>query len=192
MTKINPFDPNAHEEMKSFDPLPPGWYPMQIITAEVCKTKSGDGSYVKLEWEIVESMRPDLKGRRVWENLNLWNSNPDAVDIANRMLASICKAVGLGQIDDTDLLLARPMAVKVKIRPAEGQYEAQNSCTGFDAIAKRFAHGSPVPAQQTATMPPPSGATAAVPPPASAVPPASSGPGVQPAPGAAPWGPQTQ
>lgn len=142
MVQIGNYDASQHDPNKALDPLPPGWYPMQIVASSVEKTQNGQGQYLKLEFEMIESAAPQLKGRKAWDRLNLWNQNAQAVDIANRTLSAICHATGVMQVQDTEALHHKPLAVKVKVRPAEGEYEPQNEVTGYDAFNARFPSGA--------------------------------------------------
>ena len=155
MAQLN-FDPNQYEPIKPFELIPGGWYGMHIVASEVKNTKAKDGQYLELEYEMLEAMHPDLKGRKVWDRLNMWNQNQQAVDIANRILSAICKAVGVtGEIKDTSVLHGKPIAVKIKVRPARDGYDATNEVAGYKAMAEQFTPGAPVGAP-TMTPPPPS------------------------------------
>jgi Protein of unknown function (DUF669) len=81
------FDPNS-VEVASFSPLPAGEYVAAIVKSDWKKTKSGTGQYLEL---IVEILDGESKGRRVFDRLNLHNSNPKAVEIAEKRLQQICK-----------------------------------------------------------------------------------------------------
>jgi hypothetical protein len=160
------YNPNEHEPNQgSFDPMPAGWYAMHIIDSQVRKTRDGQGQFLELTWEILEQYHPDLKGRRAWDRLNLWNNNQKAVDIANGTLSQICRSIGqLEQWSDTNVLHNRPAAVKLKVRAATEQYEATNEVSGYDAVASRFQVGAPVNVQTAAPPPaaPPTGTPAPV------------------------------
>jgi len=147
-----PFDPNEKEPAKAFDILPTAWYAMQIVDSENREAKTEGHAYLWLELEMIEAVHPELKGRKVWARLNLWNSNQQAVDIAERELTAICHAVGhLTAVTDTDVLHGKPMAVKVKAVPAKGEYDASNDVKGYEAYAARFGAGVPVPVSTGAT-----------------------------------------
>ncbi len=105
-----------------FSPLPAGNYVGEILAADVTKTKKGD-DMLKLEIQI--------GGRRVWDHLNLWNSNPKAVEIAKERLSQIGGALGMNKIADTDHLLAKSLGVKLGIRDG-GQY---NEVLGYSAAS---------------------------------------------------------
>lgn len=174
MANLN-FNPNAHEPSDpnrvAGEVFPAGWYAMQIVESEMKETSSGPQMLV-LTFEMVEAAHPQLKGRRIWVNLNLYNPNPKTVEIAQRDLSAICKAIGqMGELSDSNMLHNRPMAVKAKVKPAKGEYEARNEATAFDSASARFANGVPQPAS-TMSAPPATQATPPVTPPAQQVPPA--------------------
>lgn len=148
------YDPNQHEPNSSFDPLPPAWYAAQIIDSDVKPTKNGAGQYLELVFEVLENVHPNYKGRRIWVRLNLWNQNQTAVDIANRDLSAICRSIGhMDAVEDSEVLHFRPLAIKVKVRPASGDYDATNDVSGYDAMATKFGQGAPV-SQGTMSPPP--------------------------------------
>ena len=136
--EIGDFDAEGHEPAIAFEPLPPDWYAMQIVDSTVEQAKSGTGQFLKFEFEILENYHPNFKGRKVWVRLNLWNSSGEAVDIANSQLSAICRAVDEMRVNQSEVLHHKPLAVKVRLRPAEGKYEASNDVTGYDRIDARF------------------------------------------------------
>lgn len=176
------FDPNQHEEHRPRDPIPAGWYVMTIASSETKPVQGRhDAAYLQFDLEVDENHHPSHKGAKVYERLNIWHPKPDTVRIAKSKLTSICKAVGhMKPLDETDVLHGRKIAVKVKIREAEGQYEASNEITGYDSVAARFPGGAVMDSQR---------------PPAPTQPPTPSGPppqsgGASPGPGGElpPWG----
>lgn len=177
MVNIGNYDPNAWEPRKALEPLPAGWYAMQITGTEVVRTKSGDGQFLKLEHEVLETHHPEHKGQKVWHNLNLWNRNPQAAEIANRELSAICRAVGVMEGSpnfDSDWLLNIPIAVKLRVRGATEQYRAQNEVEGYAPLVEKFtptgqSMSAPAPAKPAkppaqAAPPPPVGTAASRPP----------------------------
>jgi hypothetical protein len=128
MAQLN-FDATQVDPNKPLELLPPGKYPVQIIQSEKRPTKDGLGSYIWLEMEILEG---EQKGRKLWDRLNLENKNAQAVDIAQRTLSAICHAVGIVQIRDSEQLHFRAMTATVKIKPAQGQYDANNEVKGYE------------------------------------------------------------
>lgn len=124
------FNANEQKEMTNFEPLPAGEYVARIVESEMKPTSSGTGHYLQLVFQI---MSPGYDTRKVFNNLNLDNPNPKAVDIANRELGAICKAVGKPVIQDSVELHGLPMTIKLKVSPATEKYAASNSITAYSA-----------------------------------------------------------
>jgi hypothetical protein len=87
-------------------------------------TKDGAGQYLYLELDILEGQ---YAGRKLFDRLNLINANPDAVQIAQRTLSSICRAVGKLQVNNSEQLHLIPMTLDVRVRPPKGAYGESNS-----------------------------------------------------------------
>lgn len=121
------FDANQVEPNAAYEPMPAGFYPMMITDSEMKDSQSG-GQYVKLTIEVVDGPK---KGRKVFSNLNLVNANQQAVDIARRDLSAICHSVGVLQPQDTQELHYKPFVGKVKVRAAQGNYDASNEMAGY-------------------------------------------------------------
>ena len=100
MPKID-FDLSDYEfkSSNSFEPLPPGDYTAIITDSNLKDTKSGSGQYISLAMEIIEGQH---SGRRIWENLNVYNANKQAEDISRSALKSIFAAVGKPNANDTE------------------------------------------------------------------------------------------
>lgn len=117
------FDSSTVPEGSDYSPLPVGDYRVEIVASELRATKAGDGQYLLLEMQILDG---DYSGRRIWDRLNLWNSNSTTVEIAQRTLASICRAVGVPSINDSEELHLRPFIAKARMTKNK-QGEMQNS-----------------------------------------------------------------
>jgi len=135
------FDSGTIEPQKPMVPLPNGWYAMRIKESEIRDTKSDENNnrYLKLTLEIDENFHPGHKGRFIWDNLNLWNDNPTASEIAQRTLSAICRAVARPKITDSEQLHGLTVAVRVAYRPARGDYAESNDVKGYEAVAAHFA-----------------------------------------------------
>lgn len=124
------FDSGQHEDMQSgFDPIPAGKYLSMLVESEIKQTAKKDGEYAKLKFKVLEG---EFKGRFIWTNLNLVNPNPIAVEIAQKELATLCRACGKAVIQDTAELHGIPIKMKVKIKPAKGDYPASNEPAGYE------------------------------------------------------------
>jgi hypothetical protein len=198
MAQLPGFDPNTKpsdpDRASGSDVLPAGWYCFYIMNSEMRDNNSGSGTHLWVEFEIVESAHPDLKGRRTWARITYTNQNTKAVEIGRADLSAIAKAVGhTGPLTDTEVLHGKPLAVRLKVRPAKGDYPASNDPAGYDDPQIRFKDGVPQPhhaagVTQNTAAPAPAAASAptqAAPPPATAPlasPPPATAPEAAPAP----------
>lgn len=131
MTQLN-FDANTvAPDTGVLDAIPAGWYDAMIDQTEMKPTKDGTGYYLETRFNI---MSGQYQGRKLYARLNLRNSNPQAQEIAYKQLSAICHAVGVLQVADSQQLHGIPMKVKVKVRPASGDYEASNEISAFRNI----------------------------------------------------------
>jgi hypothetical protein len=130
------FDANSVEPSTPMEVIPAGKYVVQIINSAMEDTKSGTGSFLKLEMEILEGSSAK---RRLFDRLNLINPNTQTAEIAERTLSAICHAVGQLQVSDSEQLHFKPMLVDVRVKPAgpdkQGvMREAQNEMRGYAAV----------------------------------------------------------
>lgn len=117
---------------RSYDLLPDGWYNVTITKADLGTTKAGNGQKIDIRYDITG---PTHQGRVLFGALNIRNPSQKAEEIGRQQLGEIMRAVGLAKVQDTDELIGKSLAVKVKTRPAENGYEARNEVSGFKAIA---------------------------------------------------------
>jgi len=139
---------------RSYELLPDGWYNVTITKAELGTTKAGNGQKIDMRYDITG---PTNQGRVIFGALNIRNPSQKAEEIGRQQLGEIMRAVGLAKVQDTDELIGKSLAVKVKTRPAEGQYEARNEVAGFKAIAGGMAPAAtaaPAAAAPSAASPP--------------------------------------
>ena len=115
----------------NYDPLPPGWYTATITAAELKPTKDGSGQYIKVRYDITG---PTHQGRVVFDNLNIRNASAKAEEIGRQQLGEIMRAIGLARVTDTDQLIGGVLQIKLGVRTATEQYDAQNEVKGFKAI----------------------------------------------------------
>lgn len=124
---FNAEDP-VHEQ-RDFSPLPEGRYPAIIEASEIKETKARTGQYMELTFQIIGEY---FAGRKCWARLNLWNPSDQAVEIAKKEFASICKAVGVMAPVDSSELHNIPLEIKVVQREYQG--ETQNEIKAYYAI----------------------------------------------------------
>lgn len=114
-------------EHGNFDPLPEGWYTVKITGAELKTTKSGNGQYIAVRYDV---LAPTHQGRVVFGNLNIRNANPKAEEIGRKQLGELMRAIGLTSVTDTDQLVGGVCEIKLVIRQQEG-YEPSNDVKAY-------------------------------------------------------------
>ena len=149
MANLNGFNANEVEPSTSFDPLPAGKYLAAITGSQMKATKQGDGSYLELEFTVLEG---EYKDRKVWDRLCLNHPNAQAVKIARGNLSSICRAVGVMQPRDSVELHNLPLLITVKLKKREDNGELANEVRGY--ARKESAIGQPQQAAVTDNTPP--------------------------------------
>ena len=156
------FDATTVEPAQPFDVIPAGKYVCQITNSEMRPTKGGDGQYLWLELAILEG---EFANRRLFDRLNIVNSNQQAVDIARRQLSALTGACGKTYIDDSEELHLIPITVTVRVRAAvkdeagNPKYDASNEIRGYEPL--NGAAPRPAPATRTAAAAPTTVAPAA-------------------------------
>ena len=156
MAKLNATFVTANApESSSFDPLPAGDYTALISDSEMKETKAGTGQYLQCTLQIIDGSH---KGRQTWARFNLVNPNATAVEIAERQFGELCRALGLPQVEDSAELHDKPFIVKLKLRPAKGDFDASNDVAAFKAYT-----GAPLAAEPSSVPAPPWGDTGAAP-----------------------------
>ncbi len=129
MAQLN-FDASTVAPQASTTPVPAGTYLAQCVESDVQPLKSGNGTGLKLVFEILDGPH---KGRRIWENLNIQHSNDDTQRIAQSQLSALCHAVNVIKLQDTAALHHKPVKIKVTVREADGKYQASNNIKGYEA-----------------------------------------------------------
>jgi len=112
MADLTGFDASQVPEQTEFSALPEGSYIVMATASEMKPTKRGDGAYLQITFEVIDGT---YKGRKLWARLNLKNSNKTAVDIAQRELAAICRAVNVIKPNDSAELHNKPLLVTVGV-----------------------------------------------------------------------------
>lgn len=128
------FRASDHEKMNDFSVIPSADYIAQIVKSEMVKCKSTakdpNGSYLKIQEKILDGK---YKGKLVFVQLNLINKNPQAVEIANKELATICAAVGKPLVTDSGELHGIPHIITVGVEKSTG-YPDKNKINFYATI----------------------------------------------------------
>ena len=128
MANLQGFNAAEVEPNTGFDPLPAGEYNACIVGSDMKTTKNGSGEYLNLEISILDGT---YQNRRLFDKLNLKNSNETAVQIARATLSSICRAVGILEPNDSSELHMKPFRISVGVRKREDTGEMENRIKGY-------------------------------------------------------------
>ncbi len=132
MANLNGFNANDVEPTTAPDPLPAGKYVAAITASEMKPTKAGDGSYLQLEFTVVEG---DCQNRKVWDRLCINHPNDLTQRIAQGNLSAICRAVGVMTPRDSVELHNIPLVITVKCKKRDDTGEITNEIRGYEAKA---------------------------------------------------------
>ncbi|SFB52593.1 Protein of unknown function [Rhizobium sp. NFR07] len=123
------FNAQDHDTEQRGSNLPNGTYVLEVSASEVKPTAKGNGTILKLTYDVVEPS--EFKGRKIFANINLENANSTAQEIGQRDLAKLCRAIGLNEVNDSDELHFISFTAKVGVeKPREG-YEPRNEIKRF-------------------------------------------------------------
>ena len=147
MANLNGFNANQVEPAADFEPIPAGKYVAVVTASEMKPTKSGNGNFLELTFQVIEG---EFKNRLLWARLNLDHPNPLTVKIARAELSAICRAVGVMQPKDSCELHNLPLVISVR-QKTDADGEVRNEIKGY---AKRETAGGVKPAQAANPTPP--------------------------------------
>lgn len=118
------FKAEEHDTTQSdYSELPNGIYKLEIEASDVVPTKAGNGTILKTTMIVIEPEQ--YKGRRVFGTYNLENANPQATEIGQRQFASLCRAIGISEVDDSEQLHFHAFTVKIGLGKAQNGYPAR-------------------------------------------------------------------
>jgi len=135
---------HCDEVLRSTELLPAGEYLAEIVESDYKQTRSGNGAYLELVFEIVDG---EYKGRQLVERLNLENPNETTVRIAKGTLARILLALDLFAVADSEELHHKPMKIKVEVK-ADKSGSMQNRISKYATYHPPAAQQQPAPQQQ--------------------------------------------
>lgn len=118
------FDATKHDTTQSDYPeLPNGDYELEIEASEVKEGANGTG--LKTTMTVI---RPDeYKDRKVFNFYNLEHKNAQAQEIGQKQFASLCRAIGVSEVEDSEELHFKAFTAKIGLgKPSkDGQYPAR-------------------------------------------------------------------
>ena len=122
------WDADKVDTSDSYSVMPAGDYEVMVKDSEMKSTKAGTGQYIKFTYEVVSP--EEYKGRLVFDNMNIDNPNQQAVDIAMKQLAKLCKAVGEPRATDSSQLHNKFFTAVLKVRKSD-EYGDQNEVKDY-------------------------------------------------------------
>jgi hypothetical protein len=124
------FNSQEHDTTQAdYSTLPLGIYQLEVTASDVVPTKAGTGTILKLTYDV---MAPEeFKSRKVFGNMNLENPNIQAAEIGQRELASLCRAVGIEALENSEELHFIGFTAKVGLEKPQAGYAAKNKIVRF-------------------------------------------------------------
>ena len=116
---IQPFNANNFDPTQGVGGLPIGRHPVIVESSEVKANKANDGGYLQLNLKVIDGPQAGTVGAY---RLNLYHSNPQTVEIANRQLSAISHVTGVFMIQDSAQLHNIPFIVEVGPQKNDAQY----------------------------------------------------------------------
>jgi len=105
---------------------------------------------------IKQPMNGSLQqGRVVFGNLSIRNAIAKAEEIGHQQLGKLMRAIGVQRLEDTDQLIGLNLSIKLKVRPASGDYKASNDLADWKSLSGSAPAMSSAPAPSAASAAPP-------------------------------------
>lgn len=129
------FNAQDHDtEQKDFELLPDMIARLEVIKSDVKADDDGNGTTLSVAYGVIEP--EELKGRQFFAWITLESNDPTKQERGQRDLASLCRAVGLSEVEDSDALHFIGFTAKVKKGTAGTskvgrEYKARNSISRF-------------------------------------------------------------
>jgi hypothetical protein len=114
-------------------PIPDGTYSVIVEKAEVSPTKTG-GEMIKVQYKIKEGPH---SGRNIFDQFNIKNQNPQAVQIGLGQLKGMMKSFGhanVNKLESTKELVGLKGLVTVKNVDDGGQYGSQTKIRAYKPL----------------------------------------------------------
>ena len=108
--------------------IPDGQYKMVVSTVTPGVTKAGTGSYLKVDYTIVEGPEANKK---VFDLININNPNRQCQDIGRQRLNKLAQACKVLDLTDCVQLLGGSFSGIIDTRPGNDGYDAQNRVKKF-------------------------------------------------------------
>ncbi len=108
--------------------LPAAAYQGRVIDTQWRTPRSSDGKFLQAGIQITEG---EHEGRIVFARFHLKSAVAATVLIAQRELASLCAALGIGALKDSEQLHDKPLTVVLGVKRRDGVGDLVNCVTAF-------------------------------------------------------------
>ncbi len=116
------FDATQHDtEQKDFGNVPNGIYKLELEASDVVKKDGNTG--LKTTFNVIEPEQ--YKGWKVFGYYNLEHSSTKAQEIGQKQFASLCRAVEVNSVEDSEQLHFISFTARVGLGKANNGYEAK-------------------------------------------------------------------
>lgn len=149
MAKIS-FDSTTVEPNSAYEPIPAGDYIVVVTDSDVKQTKTGSGEYLQVTLEIVEGQ---FKGRKIFDRLNIRNTNATAQTIGQQQLSGLCRACNVSVLEESEQLHDVPLSVRLTIEDGKGDYGPQNRVKLYSSVTQKKAAPVAAAVAETANVP---------------------------------------
>lgn len=137
------FDASSIDTTDKYSILPKGDYSACAVAAEIKETKSRDGKFLEVKFQILAG---EYKGRIIFDRFNFLNPSTEAENIGKQQLAKLCHAIGKATVTDTADLLDIPVLITIGITTRKDNGEDANRVV-------RYANLNPVASYTQQTQP---------------------------------------
>lgn len=129
MVQIGSFNPNEVPDA-GFEPMPEGRYTFIVSNSEMKVAKSGaNNRYLAATLTVVDG---PMKGRKLFENFNIWNASPKAAAMAKAAFRDLCWACEIfREVTDSCEIHNIPFQADVTIEDNGDKYGAQNRVKAY-------------------------------------------------------------
>jgi hypothetical protein len=130
------FVADDHASIGEYKVFPIGEYNAEIKDSQLKLTKKAElegndpskGQYANLQFVIMDGK---YKGGTIWQMITIQNPNPIALEIGQKELSTLCRAVALVSISNTVELHNKPMTIVVSITEKEGDNPERNKIKNY-------------------------------------------------------------
>lgn len=126
------FDATQIDPTQTVGNLPVGRHIVTVTSSDIKDTKDKGGQYLELVLTVIDGENKGASG--AWR-LNINHHKEQTMQIAHRQLSSICHAIGVYQINDTNQLHDKPFIVEVGIQQKNDQ---QKEGTVYTEVKRVF------------------------------------------------------